>query len=741
MSALSIQPTFPIFTDIDGQPLEDGYIFIGAANLNPQTNPIVVYQNAALTTVAVQPIRTRGGYPVFSGTPGRLYVNSDYSIQVQNKNGSVVYSAPTATERYSDVVVTGIDADEVAYTLNRTSATERTVANKLDDTINILDFIPAAQHAAIKAGTSTFNCTSAIQAAINTAAGLVYFPAGVYLCDPLQITNPECSTMTWVGEGSGYNGTLGANAGNVATIRCRTAGAVFMEFDTVHRFQMKNITIDGDALCDIVYKLKQNCTFHLYEGCAFVNAKLTTGVTVFLGDVVNSQVDWITFNQCNWQNTKNVNFYASVVTEGTNTINNTFYGCRFLNTGTSQADIHIVFVGGSQTNIIQNCDFFSYGTAAIFSSGNSSYTIKGCYTESATGTHFFQEGSVVYLTSGGVLSTIEDNLLNSANTLIDVSANKAVVIRNNRSGSNVNVQAPTSATLYYIAQIYNNQFASTVVDTGNTAAQWNNAIGGTGLGPDSGQLIAVGVGNMPGAAQTYRRAKKPIQLGATSVYDGSVSSNYDTVTGEAYAAALYGNSLSFGTVSGYTRLNASTAVAAASGSVLTIKSVGLSGANLSFEPATNNEITLGRAGFRWSEVFATNGVINTSDAREKQQIRTLLDAEKAVALKCKGLLRAFKWNEAVEKKGEKARIHFGIIAQELADAFRSENLNPDDYGVFCYDEWEDQYQETYELVTELDENGFEQQVYKVKDTVLIAPAGNAYGVRYEELLAFIISAI
>jgi hypothetical protein len=105
MTALSIQPTFPIFTDIDGQPLEDGYIFVGAANLNPQTNPIVVYQNAALTTVAVQPIRTQGGYPVFSGTPGRLYVNSNYSIQVQNKNGSVVYSAPAATERYSEVVV------------------------------------------------------------------------------------------------------------------------------------------------------------------------------------------------------------------------------------------------------------------------------------------------------------------------------------------------------------------------------------------------------------------------------------------------------------------------------------------------------------------------------------------------------------------------------------------------------------------------------------------------------------
>jgi hypothetical protein len=93
MSALSIQPTYPIFTDIDGQPLEDGYVWIGVANLAPIVNPITVYWDAALTIPAAQPIRTRGGYPMNSGTPARLYVNSDYSIQVQNKNGSVVYTS------------------------------------------------------------------------------------------------------------------------------------------------------------------------------------------------------------------------------------------------------------------------------------------------------------------------------------------------------------------------------------------------------------------------------------------------------------------------------------------------------------------------------------------------------------------------------------------------------------------------------------------------------------------------
>lgn len=93
MSALSIQPVYPIFTDIDGQPLENGYVWIGAANLDPQTNPINVYWDAALTLTAVQPIRTLNGYPANNGTPARLYVNSDYSIRVMNKNGSVVYTS------------------------------------------------------------------------------------------------------------------------------------------------------------------------------------------------------------------------------------------------------------------------------------------------------------------------------------------------------------------------------------------------------------------------------------------------------------------------------------------------------------------------------------------------------------------------------------------------------------------------------------------------------------------------
>jgi hypothetical protein len=139
MTALSIQPTFPIFTDIDGQPLEAGYIFIGVANLAPIGNPINVYWDAALTLPAVQPIRTIGGYPVNNGTPARLYVNSDYSIQVQNRNGSVVYSAPQPTERISDAIISAIDASKVSYTAPGSSVSV-TAKDKFDEAISITDY-------------------------------------------------------------------------------------------------------------------------------------------------------------------------------------------------------------------------------------------------------------------------------------------------------------------------------------------------------------------------------------------------------------------------------------------------------------------------------------------------------------------------------------------------------------------------------------------------------------------------
>ena len=192
MSALSIQPTYPIFTETDGQPLENGYIWIGTANLDPQTNPINVFWDAALTIPADQPIRTLGGYPSNSGTPARLYVNSDYSIRVMNKNGSVVYSAPEATERFSSFVLTSIDATSIEYQNPAAGSVPTTVNAKLESIcVDIVVDFGADP-------TGSADSTAAIQAAIDSLparGGCVRVPPGTY-----RIT----STIN-VGDGNGSN--------------------------------------------------------------------------------------------------------------------------------------------------------------------------------------------------------------------------------------------------------------------------------------------------------------------------------------------------------------------------------------------------------------------------------------------------------------------------------------------------------------------------------------------------------
>jgi hypothetical protein len=179
MSALSIQPTYPIFTDIDGQPLEAGYVWIGQENLDPQVNPINVYWDAALTIAARQPVRTLGGYPSRNGTPARLYVNSDYSIRVMNRNGSVVYSSSTATERYSGVVISGdIAATQIQFVQSGSGAVTRDIQTDLREVrISVTQYGADVSNTAEQNDTAFADACSEIMA---QGGGTLVIPPGEY---------------------------------------------------------------------------------------------------------------------------------------------------------------------------------------------------------------------------------------------------------------------------------------------------------------------------------------------------------------------------------------------------------------------------------------------------------------------------------------------------------------------------------------------------------------------------------
>lgn len=94
MALTQVTGPYPIFTDLDGSPLDDGYLFIGAANDDPETNPIQAYWDSALTIPATQPIRTNNGYAWRNGTPGLIYTAGEFSITIRNKRNEFVLYSP-----------------------------------------------------------------------------------------------------------------------------------------------------------------------------------------------------------------------------------------------------------------------------------------------------------------------------------------------------------------------------------------------------------------------------------------------------------------------------------------------------------------------------------------------------------------------------------------------------------------------------------------------------------------------
>ncbi len=160
---------------------------------------------------------------------------------------------------------------------------------------------------------------------------------------------------------------------------------------------------------------------------------------------------------------------------------------------------------------------------------------------------------------------------------------------------------------------------------------------------------------------------------------------------------------------------------------------------------TDNSIDLGNASGRFDQIFSTNANLNTSDRNEKQDIEELSDAEQRVAVRCKSLVRKYRWIDAVSKKGDNARIHVGIIAQDLQDAFTAEGLDASRYSMFCSDTWWEK-EITVDAVEADEENDIEaQDAYTYLDEKEEATEGyterTRLGVRYTELLAFLISAI
>lgn len=240
MSALSVQVPFPVFTDTDGTPLENGYVWIGETNLDPKTNPVTVFYDQALTQVAVQPIRTTAGYPTYAGSPTKVYLDGEnFSIRVEDKNSVLVYSDDDATgispnalgidyepdtssllyagpgssisveKALNDLSDRSTGSSEIGFAQLGAGAVNRTVESKLRERISFRDYGAV--------GGGFINDGAKIQAAVDTRRSML-IDDSTYLSDQINLDSgisiEGAGFDTIIKQGSLAGNYILGNAGN-----------------------------------------------------------------------------------------------------------------------------------------------------------------------------------------------------------------------------------------------------------------------------------------------------------------------------------------------------------------------------------------------------------------------------------------------------------------------------------------------------------------------------------------------
>ncbi|MCM2348379.1 MAG: tail fiber domain-containing protein [Bacteriovoracaceae bacterium] len=109
-------------------------------------------------------------------------------------------------------------------------------------------------------------------------------------------------------------------------------------------------------------------------------------------------------------------------------------------------------------------------------------------------------------------------------------------------------------------------------------------------------------------------------------------------------------------------------------------------------PSVDNTHTLGNATYRFTTVYATTGTINTSDAREKKEIK-----DSNLGLDFVNKLRpvSYKW-----KNGADNDVYYGLIAQETENVLKDKKLTKT--SIVSYDKKADKFGVRYsELIAPL----------------------------------------
>lgn len=244
MATAIINP-FDYFSDRKGRALDEGYIYIGVANQDPESFPQACFWDDGLTIPAAQPLRTIGGYvvnPNAGNSPAVPYTASAFSIRVRDKQNTQVSYSPEVIDdegKALAAIAASSGSSLVGFLQAGVGAQPQTVQEELRNVLSIQSFATPGGVADATAGV-----VNAIALAIATGNMLDGHGAtfrltskiNIPLIGPLRMRN-----VTFLVDHAGV-GIGQATAGGGANVVARGY------FENIRVLAAQNATIAWDAV-------------------------------------------------------------------------------------------------------------------------------------------------------------------------------------------------------------------------------------------------------------------------------------------------------------------------------------------------------------------------------------------------------------------------------------------------------------------------------------------------------------
>lgn len=669
------------FFDALGKPLAGGKLYTYLAGT---TTPAATYQDQALTT------KNENGIPLDANGACSIWLDpvKSYKFVLKDKRGVTVPGwpiddisgasnllslAPTLAQFPKSSALAARDgASLVGFAHGGIGAVPRSIQDKLRELVSVLDF--GAK------GDGEADDTASIQKAINAVAqtgGALYLPAGNYKITSALVVDTSVYATGIILYGDGRKSIINQVGAGMDAVKFSTTQ--FLQNSGMRDLQIVCSDTAGHCI-NIVY----GCTT-----CFFDNLDLVQGnpkKALIYGDYEDfgGGIYDTKFRGGSW-------YCAATSTEagfrvkanGTIFNENVFENLRCYHSKLLQF-FHITTVVTASVWLINNT-WKNINFETCLGGGFHVDSLKNCKFENIS----FWDASGAY--SNHLLDLVAGvGFESAANTFINVGRNGDTLVPGVRDIRIVSGQ-------------------DTVII---------NCFTQSADGPSydfNGKRVTV-IGRLYGALNAGNATVVlPESFSGPTVFANDVYGDTLHIGGRSTSEAV---ALTYG--AGYTQVNT---LPASAGVIVQAKDGAGNAKKLVWTatelfPLTDSGHSLGLAANRWTQVYATTATINTSDERSKQQIGVIHPA--VLRAWAKVQFCQFKFVDAAAMKGDGARWHFGVIAQRVKEAFESEGLDPFAYGLLCYDSWD-----ATEAV--LDEDG--------AVVIPARPAGNRYGIRYEEALA------